>query len=359
MAAYYWGPWVQLPDYHATHAITYGTADPGDGSYGAVHRTASYDAVANFFEHGGIFGDGIHVPWLEPVALSCMWVHVVAGNVGGYGSFGAGPGIMDGCPVIYDPNPNIQNNYSGAFLVGEKEQWSKGFFSSDTMNTEMHQHWINVDTRWLRLMPNPDTWGVLGTGWTLPTGAVGFEWADTLNLGAGTLGYGDLVTVDVDFLEVDNYSNQAYDVEIYAGAANDWYLPGSPAGTPLATVSYPASAGHSTAAESNRLYRGNLAKGQTGLSVAFDLPTQVHNPGTLTEMPDTMSFGFISSRMRGGPPTLVGADHDHGGYNGSVALGYLNFLNLVTRPPLVRFKYPYVPNPDLAAGDPHSLVRYY
>ncbi|WP_374545396.1 methylmalonyl-CoA mutase family protein [Rhodoblastus sp.] len=33
-------------------------------------------------------------------------------------------------------------------------------------------------------------------------------------------------------------------------------------------------AGHSTAAESNKLYRGNLAKGQTGLSIAFDLPTQ-------------------------------------------------------------------------------------
>ena len=33
-------------------------------------------------------------------------------------------------------------------------------------------------------------------------------------------------------------------------------------------------AGHSTAPESNRLYRRNLAKGQTGLSVAFDLPTQ-------------------------------------------------------------------------------------
>ena len=30
----------------------------------------------------------------------------------------------------------------------------------------------------------------------------------------------------------------------------------------------------STAAESNKLYRSNLAKGQTGLSVAFDLPTQ-------------------------------------------------------------------------------------
>jgi len=33
-------------------------------------------------------------------------------------------------------------------------------------------------------------------------------------------------------------------------------------------------AGHSTAAASNALYRGNLSKGQTGLSVAFDLPTQ-------------------------------------------------------------------------------------
>ncbi|MEM1048790.1 MAG: protein meaA [Pseudomonadota bacterium] len=33
-------------------------------------------------------------------------------------------------------------------------------------------------------------------------------------------------------------------------------------------------AGHSTARESNRLYRSNLEKGQTGLSVAFDLPTQ-------------------------------------------------------------------------------------
>ncbi|NHM17217.1 protein meaA [Tritonibacter mobilis] len=33
-------------------------------------------------------------------------------------------------------------------------------------------------------------------------------------------------------------------------------------------------AGHSTASASNALYRANLAKGQTGLSVAFDLPTQ-------------------------------------------------------------------------------------
>jgi (2R)-ethylmalonyl-CoA mutase len=33
--------------------------------------------------------------------------------------------------------------------------------------------------------------------------------------------------------------------------------------------------GHSTAKKSNELYRSNLAKGQTGLSIAFDLPTQI------------------------------------------------------------------------------------
>ncbi len=32
--------------------------------------------------------------------------------------------------------------------------------------------------------------------------------------------------------------------------------------------------GHTSARASNALYRKNLAKGQTGLSVAFDLPTQ-------------------------------------------------------------------------------------
>ncbi len=34
-------------------------------------------------------------------------------------------------------------------------------------------------------------------------------------------------------------------------------------------------AGHSTAAASNELFRNNLSRGQTGLSVAFDLPTQL------------------------------------------------------------------------------------
>jgi (2R)-ethylmalonyl-CoA mutase len=41
-------------------------------------------------------------------------------------------------------------------------------------------------------------------------------------------------------------------------------------------------AGHSSARESNDLFRRNLAKGQTGLSVAFDLPTQTgHDPDAI------------------------------------------------------------------------------
>jgi (2R)-ethylmalonyl-CoA mutase len=40
--------------------------------------------------------------------------------------------------------------------------------------------------------------------------------------------------------------------------------------------------GHSSASASNALYRTNLAKGQTGLSVAFDLPTQ---PGCDSDHP--------------------------------------------------------------------------
>jgi (2R)-ethylmalonyl-CoA mutase len=53
----------------------------------------------------------------------------------------------------------------------------------------------------------------------------------------------------------------------------------APAAVPAVTTSekpwlFRTYAGHSTAEKSNALYRANLAKGQTGLSVAFDLPTQ-------------------------------------------------------------------------------------
>src|ERR1039457_6184700 len=44
-------------------------------------------------------------------------------------------------------------------------------------------------------------------------------------------------------------------------------------------------AGHSSAKESNELYRRNLARGQTGLSVAFDLPTQTGYDADHTRAP--------------------------------------------------------------------------
>jgi (2R)-ethylmalonyl-CoA mutase len=48
----------------------------------------------------------------------------------------------------------------------------------------------------------------------------------------------------------------------------------APLGVPDTPWLFRTYAGHSTAARSNELYRQNLAKGQTGLSIAFDLPTQ-------------------------------------------------------------------------------------
>ena len=48
----------------------------------------------------------------------------------------------------------------------------------------------------------------------------------------------------------------------------------APRGTPDKPWIFRTYAGHSTATKSNELYRRNLAKGQTGLSIAFDLTTQ-------------------------------------------------------------------------------------
>ena len=53
--------------------------------------------------------------------------------------------------------------------------------------------------------------------------------------------------------------------------------------------------GHSTAAASNELYRTNLAKGQTGLSIAFDLPTQT---GYDPDSPDGRRRGRQGRRAR-------------------------------------------------------------
>ncbi|MFJ2018063.1 protein meaA [Streptomyces nodosus] len=57
-------------------------------------------------------------------------------------------------------------------------------------------------------------------------------------------------------------------------------------------------AGHSTAEASNELYRRNLAKGQTGLSVAFDLPTQTgYDPDHILALGEVGRVGVPVSHL--------------------------------------------------------------
>ena len=64
--------------------------------------------------------------------------------------------------------------------------------------------------------------------------------------------------------------------------------------------------GHSTAAASNELYRTNLAKGQTGLSVAFDLPTQTgYDPDSPMARGEVGKVGVPISHL-GDMRTLLG-----------------------------------------------------
>ena len=71
--------------------------------------------------------------------------------------------------------------------------------------------------------------------------------------------------------------------------------------------------GHSTAAASNALYRTNLAKGQTGLSIAFDLPTQTgydpDSPMARSEVGKVgvpiAHLGHMRSLMDGIPPNAM------------------------------------------------------
>jgi (2R)-ethylmalonyl-CoA mutase len=64
-------------------------------------------------------------------------------------------------------------------------------------------------------------------------------------------------------------------------------------------------AGHSDARRSNELYRGNLAKGQTGLSIAFDLPTQTgYDPDHVLARGE-VGTGGVSVAHRGDMETLL------------------------------------------------------
>jgi (2R)-ethylmalonyl-CoA mutase len=56
--------------------------------------------------------------------------------------------------------------------------------------------------------------------------------------------------------------------------------------------------GHSSAVKSNELYRSNLAKGQTGLSIAFDLPTQTgYDPDSPTAAGEVGKVGVPVSHL--------------------------------------------------------------
>src|ERR1700691_4827276 len=64
-------------------------------------------------------------------------------------------------------------------------------------------------------------------------------------------------------------------------------------------------AGHSDARRSNELYRRNLEKGQTGLSIAFDLPTQTgYDPGDALARGEVGKVG-VSIVHRGDMATLL------------------------------------------------------
>lgn len=75
-------------------------------------------------------------------------------------------------------------------------------------------------------------------------------------------------------------------------------MPDTPEKRPDRPWIFRTYAGHSTAQESNKLYRSNLSKGQTGLSVAFDLPTQTgYDPDDLLARGEVGKVGVPVSHL--------------------------------------------------------------
>ncbi len=95
---------------------------------------------------------------------------------------------------------------------------------------------------------------------------------------------GSFVTTTPEGIDIAPLYTAADIAELFAGASNATYLDGYPGFPPYLRGPYPTMytnqpwtvrqyAGFSTAEDSNAFYRRNLAAGQRGLSVAFDLPT--------------------------------------------------------------------------------------
>src|SRR5438552_17216020 len=78
-------------------------------------------------------------------------------------------------------------------------------------------------------------------------------------------------------------------------------------------------AGHSSAKESNALYRRNLAKGQTGLSIAFDLPTQTgYDPDAELARGEVGKVGVPVSHIGDMRKMLAGVDMELMNYSKNI-----------------------------------------
>jgi len=145
--------------------------------------------------------------------------------------------------------------------------------------------------------------------------------------------------------------------------------------------------GHSTAAASNDLYRTNLAKGQTGLSIAFDLPTQtgydpdspeaagevgkvgvpVAHLGHMAELLDQIPVGEMNTSMTINAPAawlfaLYIANAENQGVDVSVLTGTTQ--NDVVKEYLSRGTYIFGPVPsrrlivDMIAHSVHHIPKW-
>src|SRR6476469_7366727 len=114
-------------------------------------------------------------------------------------------------------------------------------------------------------------------------------------------------------------------------------------------------AGHSSAAASNALYRRNLDKGQTGLSVAFDLPTQTgYDPDHPLARGEVGKVGVPSSHV--GDMRALFADIPLAGMNTSMTIN-ATAMWLLALYEVVAQEQAAAASGEPAAVDPAAVVR--
>lgn len=284
-----YGDWITPDPVTVNVTVAYGF---GSGQ-GTAHWAADYEAIANFYE------TGVHPPQRESAALSCMWTHVTNGENGGYGSFGAGPGILDGCPALSAPNVS-PGDAVGSFTVGERESWSAGFFSSDTMTTtyeEAVQCFPLGD--YLKSTTNvPGVYDDMLYQYEMPyTDQYGRQ---------RPLRTFQHATIDYAADLVDNLAYQAFSFDVYVESGSlatpfSWWKPSDVSGSPVWSAHYAASAGIDP-------------------SPSYDSPATVT---TVLGADYTLCLRLVTNRLTGSYPTLIGAASGSG-YEASIVLVQAN-----------------------------------